>query len=89
MTPSTRRHEALARVVPWRWSQESLPISFYNLAGLVGGEIAMYMCVGLEDILATGDSPLEGNMSAFDTLPLSDSQIPSRIVDLDNPKVWA
>ena len=59
--------------------KESLPVSFCNLAGVKGGEIAMYGCVALEDILATKDSLLEGNMSTFDTPPPSDLQAPSRI----------
>ena len=49
--------------------KESLPVSFCNLAGVKGGENAMYGCVALEDILATKDSLLEGNMSTFDTPP--------------------
>ena len=39
----------------------------------------MYECVALEDILATKDSLLEGNMFTFDTPPPSDLQAPSRI----------
>ena len=39
----------------------------------------IYGCVALEDILATRDSLLEGNMSTFDTPPPSDLQAPSRI----------
>ena len=49
--------------------KESLPVSFSNLAGLVDNEAAMYRCVGLADTLPTGNSLLEGNMSALDTAP--------------------
>ena len=38
--------------------KKSLPVSFCNLACLVGGEITMYGCVGLEDFLPTRDSLL-------------------------------
>ena len=59
--------------------KKSLLVSFCNLVGVTGSEIAMYGCVALEDILATRDSLLEGNMFAFDTLPASYLQAPTRI----------
>ena len=39
----------------------------------------MYGCVGLADTLPTGNSLLEGNMSALDTAPPSELKVPSRM----------
>ena len=59
--------------------KESLPVSFSNLAGLVDSEAEMYGCVGLADTLPTGNSLLEGNMSALDTAPPSELKVPGRM----------
>ena len=59
--------------------KESLLVSFSNLAGLVDREAAMYGCVGLVDTLPTGNSLLEGNMSALDTAPPSEFKVPGRM----------
>ena len=59
--------------------KENLPVSFSNLAGLVDSEAAMYGCVGLADTLPTGNSLLEGNMSALDTAPPSELKVPGRM----------
>ena len=39
----------------------------------------MYGCVGLADTLPTGNSLLEGNMSALDTAPPSELKVPGRM----------
>ena len=61
------------------WSQRKPTSYFSNLAGLVDSEAAMYGCVGLVDTLPTGNSLLEGNMSALDTAPPSELKVPGRM----------
>ena len=52
-------------------------VMFGSFAGLVDGQAAMYGCVA--ELFATGESLLEGNMSATDSPPQSNVQAPSRI----------
>ena len=64
------------------WSQgdgrkEVIPVIFSSFAGLVEGQAALYGCIA--ELVATGESLLEGNMSSIDSPPQSDVEAPSHV----------
>ena len=57
--------------------KEVIPVIFSSFAGLVEGQAALYGCIA--ELVATGESLLEGNMSSIDSPPQSDVQAPSHV----------